>query len=363
MALPNGTFPPPADPFTQPVTFLRPDGTPFNVTMDNIAAMHFWGVDMGILYGVATGLSIITIVVYALLIRPGTARTLIYVLNMLALIFNLVSAIVLCIYVAGPFQNPYAYFADDFSMVPRSAYANSIVGSVVKVMQLACLEASLILQVNTLLFTTSRYRRWVLVALGVAIGLTTTSLSFAVMVYNCKNIMNLESGLSLQALADAANVSTTISICFFFVIFTAKLGHALKQRRILGIRKFGPLQIIFIMSLQTMVIPATFSIAQNWAGVDDLYTMTLCLACIMLPLSALWAQASLEENGAHPRAHTPARKPLAENYEHGFDVSPQKSTFNKSTEESMLSSGTSSGEREKDLEMQTNNINIIISKS
>ena len=67
MASPNGTFPPPTDPFSQPVTLLMPDGTPFNVTMDDFAQMHFWGVDLGVLYGTEIGMSIVTLVAYAVL--------------------------------------------------------------------------------------------------------------------------------------------------------------------------------------------------------------------------------------------------------------------------------------------------------
>lgn len=362
MALANGTFPPPIDPFTQPVTLLLPDGTPFNVTMDDFAEMHFWGVNMGILYGVATGMSVITIVAYALLIQPSKRRSVVYALNMLALIFNLIKSVLLCVYVAGPWQNPYAYFADDWSQVPPSAYADSIVASVVKVLQLACMEASLIIQVNTILFTTSRYRRWLLVGLSTLVSLVATSFSFALMVVNCEGIIHLQSGWGWQPLTNAASISVTVSICFFFVIFTWKLGYALKQRRMLGIRKFGPLQILFIMSFQTMVIPAIFSIAQFWSSIDDLYTMTLCLATIMLPLSALWSQASLEESGPSYRVYTPAKKPLIGGYGSGSEPSPRGMEFDKSGKESMLSSITS-GNVERDVEMQTNNINIIINKS
>jgi pheromone alpha factor receptor len=360
MALANGTFPPPVDPFTQPVTLLLPDGTPFNVTMDDFAEMHFYGVNMGIFYGVATGMSLITIVAYALLIQPSKRRNIIYALNMLALIFNLVKSVLRCVYYAGPWQNPYAYFADDWSQVPPSAYADSIVATVMKVLQLACMETSLILQVNTILFTTSRYRRWLLVGLSTLVGLVATALSFALMVVNCEGIMSLQSGWGWQSLTNAASIAVTVSICFFFVIFTWKLGYALKRRRTLGIKKFGPLQILFIMSLQTMIIPAIFSIAQFWSPINDLYTMTLSLATIMLPLSALWAQASLEENGPSHRAYTPAKMPLVGSY--GSAPSAQKAEFNRCGKETMLSSSTS-GEMEKDVEMQTNNINIIINKS
>ena len=362
MSLANATYPPPADPFTQPVTLLLPDGTPFNVTMDDFAQMHFWGVNMGILYGIETGMTVITIVAYVLLVQTSKRKTMAYVLNMLALIFNLIKSLLLCVYVAGPWQNPYAYFADDWSLVPRSAYANSIAASVAKVVQLSCMEASLVLQVNAILCTSVRRRRWLLVALSMAIGLMAIAFSFALMVVNCKAIMDLESGYDFEWLTNAASITVTISICFFFVIFTSKLGYVLLQRRKVGIRKFGPIQILFVMSLQTMIIPAAFSIIEFWVTIDDLYTLTLCLTSIMLPLSTLWAQTPLDENRASGRSYTPARKPLINSYGSDLQPSPQKTGFNMSKSDDVLLSGTSS-EAEKDVESQMNNINIIISKS
>jgi len=41
-------YPPPADPFTQPVTLLLPDGTPFNVTMDQFSWFHTFTTQMAV---------------------------------------------------------------------------------------------------------------------------------------------------------------------------------------------------------------------------------------------------------------------------------------------------------------------------
>ena len=362
MSLVNATYPPPADPFIQPVTLLMPDGTPFNVTMDDFAQMHFWGVDMGILYGVEAGMTGITILAYAVLVQASKRRTIVYAFNMLALIFNLIKSVLLCVYVAGPWQDPYAYFADDWSRVPQSAYANSIAASVAKVIELVCIEASLVLQVNTILCTTGRRRRWLLVALSITVGLVTIAFSFALMVVNCQAIMDQESGWDFQWLTLAGCITVAISICFIFVILASKLGYVLVQRRKVGIQTFGPIQILLIMSLQTMIIPAVFSIVEFWVTIDDLYSLTLCLTTITLPLSTLWAQAPLAENGAPSRTYTPAGKPLINSYGSDSQPSPRKTGFGRSAGDGAILSGTSS-EAEKDQEMQTNNINIIISKS
>jgi pheromone alpha factor receptor len=59
-------------------------------------------------------------------------------------------------------------------------------------------------------------------------------------------------------LAKAKDISLTLSICFFSIIFCAKLGWSLRERRKLGMKQFGSMQIIFIGGFQTMFIPGKF---------------------------------------------------------------------------------------------------------
>ena len=45
------------------------------------------------------------------------------------------------------------------------------------------------------------------------------------------------------------------SIAYFSLVFCAKLAVAVLQRRRLGIRQFGAMEIVLIMALQTMLVP------------------------------------------------------------------------------------------------------------
>jgi len=106
-------------------------------------------------------------------------------------------------------------------------------------------------------------------------------------------------------------------------------------------------------------VTAIFSIIQYWAPIDDLYTMTLSLVTVFLPLSLLWAQASLN-NDISSGPYTPAKcKPIGS---YGSASEKRKSTFNSMSKGS-LGSPVLSASVENDTEAQTNNnINIFIGK-
>jgi pheromone alpha factor receptor len=114
---------------------------------------------------------------------------------------------------------------------------------------------------------------------------------------------------SIWWIESATNVTLTVSICFFCVIFVTKLGFAIKQRRQLGVREFGPMRIIFIMGCQTMVVPAIFSITQYYIIVPELASNVLTLVAISLPLSSIWAGAALEQSRP-PRSQDARRRNL-----------------------------------------------------
>lgn len=73
---------------------------------------------------------------------------------------------------------------------------------------------------------------------------------------------------NIDSVLNAANytqITWTISkilfafnICFFTSIFNFKLWIAIRRREALGLPSFGPLQIIFIMGCQTMIVPGEF---------------------------------------------------------------------------------------------------------
>ena len=253
---------PPFDPFTQTFTLLLADSSPFNVTIPELDDFVFYNVNICINYASQLGGSLILLIVLLLLTKTDKRQSPIFILNALCLSLNTIRNILQCLYFAGPFSETYAYFGQDYSRVPRSTYATSVTATVLTFLLLLCVELSLILQVRVVCVTLRDiYRRGILV-ISVMIALVAIGFRLALCVENSRYIVSLTYLIPLTWLGSAANITTSISVCWFCAVFVTKLGFALEQRRKLGMGTFGPMQVIFIMGCQTLIIPGKSTTAR-----------------------------------------------------------------------------------------------------
>ena len=243
------------DPFSQSFTLLLADGTPFNVSIPDLDDFIFYGVEICINYASQLGASLILLVMLALLTKAEKRSSPIFVLNCLSLALNFVRNVLQCLYFTGPFSETYAYFGQDYSRVPRSAYATSIAATVLTFMLLVCIELSLILQAHVICITVRKVYRQTITIISIIVAALACAIRLALCIENAKYTISLTYLTPLAWLSNATNVTTTISIFWFCAVFVTKLGFALGQRRKLGLRRFGPMQIIFIMGCQTLIIP------------------------------------------------------------------------------------------------------------
>ncbi|TPR06841.1 Mis12-Mtw1 family protein [Aspergillus niger] len=281
------------DPFAQNVTFHTGDGTPFEVNVQEIDTFLQYCIQICTNYGAQLGASIVLFVILLLLTRPEKRSSSVFILNCAALLSNVGRLFCQILYFTTDFVRVYAYFSGDFSRVPTSAYANSVIAVVFYTILVICIEASLVLQVQVICANLGRVYRQVLLSLSIVVALIPVGFRMAMMVENAIAIMAAESSIPLIWLQSAENITATISICFFCAVFVAKLGFAIRQRRRLGVRDFGPMKVIFIMGCQTLVIPATFSIIHYIAAVPALSSNVATLVTISLPLSSIWAGVAL----------------------------------------------------------------------
>jgi pheromone alpha factor receptor len=247
----------PFDPFTQSFTLLLEDGTPFNLSMPELDDFILYSVQICINYAAQLGASCILLIALLLLTKPDKRRSPVFILNLISLVLNVIRNVLQCLYFTGPFSQTYAYFGQDFSRVPTSAYATSITATVLAVLLLICIEASLLLQVRAVCVILRDLYRQAVFALSTVIALLAIGFRLALCVANSRSIISLEPPTSLNWLESASNITTSISICWFCAVFVTKLAFALNERRKLGLERFGPMQIIFIMGCQTLIIPGT----------------------------------------------------------------------------------------------------------
>lgn len=246
------------DPFIQNVTFRDAGGFPFEVPVANLDLFVQYSVRMSINYAAQFGASVIVLVILFLLTKPKRRKSAVFCLNISALFFNVCRLVSQFVYFTGPWREVYAYFGFDFSRVPRSAYAGSILSVVFSVLLLIAVELSLVLQVQVLCATLRRRYRLTLVGVSYLIALITLAFRVWYAVENCIKIINVSYSTSARWLAKLTNIILAISVCFFCLVFVIKLGYAIALRKRLGLREFGPMKVIFIMGCQTMFIPGTF---------------------------------------------------------------------------------------------------------
>lgn len=245
------------------------------------------------------------LVILLTLSKREKRRSPIFFLNGLSLAVNTIRSLLQCLYFTGPFYYPYAYFSGDYSRVPQSQIGISIAADTLTLILVILIEISLILQVRVVCATTRETQRFWIMVTSVTVAMVAIGFRFALVVINSEAIRNIENFGSWLWLVTATTITQAISIWFFSLVFLIKLGYALVLRRRLGLRQFGPMQIIFIMGCQTMVIPALFTILQYIGSVPELVTQVLTMVAIFLPLSAMWAGTSVDDH------HTTARGPDA----------------------------------------------------
>lgn len=300
----------PFDPYTQSFTLQASDGTPFNVSIPDLDYFVYYNNQICINYGAQIGASIILLIVLLLLTKPDRRASPIFIINASSLALNVIRTILLCLYFTGPFTETYAVFSEDFSRVPTGDYAKSVTATVFTLLVLLCVEVSLGLQTRVVCVTLRQLHRRIIFVASFVIALLAIGFRLALCIENSIYIVQAKVDGPLHQLASATTITETISICWFSAVFVTKLAFALNERRKLGLVQFGPMQVIFIMGCQTLIIPgkqgsiqsrspkltciALFSLLQYAVSNPALYSNALTCVAIFLPLSSLWASASLD---------------------------------------------------------------------
>ncbi|GFF33877.1 pheromone alpha factor receptor [Aspergillus udagawae] len=294
----NSTF----DPWTQNITLTRSDGTTVISSLALADEFLRYMIRLSINYGAQLGASVVLLLVLMLLTRPEKRVSSVFMLNVAALLANIIRLGCQLSYFSTGFAKMYALLAGDFSRVSRGAYAGQVMASVFFTLVLICVEVSLVLQVQVVCSNLRRQYRILLLTASTFAALVPIAVRLTYSVQNCMVIMHAGTMDHLDWLESATNIVTTVSICFFCAVFVVKLGLAIKMRKRLGVKQFGPMRVIFIMGCQTMTIPAIFAICQYFSKIPEFSHNVLTLVIISLPLSSIWAGFALEQ--ANPTARS-----------------------------------------------------------
>ncbi|KAI4727362.1 hypothetical protein E4T49_04935 [Aureobasidium sp. EXF-10728] len=269
----------------------------------------------GIIPGVQFGASLILFLVLVLLSKHDKRRSPVFIFNTAALFFNMIYALMQCCIVTSSWWDIYPVLVGDYGVVTPAAQHLTTAVAVFVTLVALCIEVSLVLQVHVVSITLRTWQKLSILAVSSFVAVVAMGFRIAqsVVSVRCNNKADAFCS-STTWLAKAKDISLTLSICFFSAIFCARLGWSLRERRKLGMKQFGSMQIIFIGGFQTMVIPAIFSLIQfiNAENIPNIGTNILTATCISLPLTSIWAASHASSPSKAARGHDFHRKFLVD---------------------------------------------------
>lgn len=249
-----------AEALNQTFTVLSPDGQITTVDLAFVTDFQFQTVAASTCMGVQVGAAGLLFLSLFLITKADKRRSLVFMLNALALLLVVARGVFLCTIYTGPFYNWYRYETHYYAHTGVDE-AISLCAQLCNFLLIAVLEFALVIQVRIVCCTLDPQWRFTVNAFNIFVALLEVGLCFAFTVLVISwNILGVDTETAQQfsqlaKLAQASNILLVASIGTSASIFCAKLGFAIRARRSMGMTQFGPMQIIFIMGCQTMCIP------------------------------------------------------------------------------------------------------------
>ena len=245
------------NPHTQIIHLYYPDGSNYSLPLTEFNIANGEAIRLVTVFATQVGAGIVLLVIMGLLTKPDRRRTPLFAVNLLALVFVVIRSLLQIMFFLSSWYDTYNYMAWDWTDVPMGDRATSVAASTAALCLEICVELSLILQVRVVFASSTRQMRMLVMACTGAVACLAVGFFAAATVRNAEVVL-VAGTYANDWVYRVAKATFAASICLFSFIFVCKLGVAIRQRRILGLEKFGPLQIVFVMACQTMVIPGMF---------------------------------------------------------------------------------------------------------
>ncbi|OLL23575.1 Pheromone P-factor receptor [Neolecta irregularis DAH-3] len=279
-------------PLSQPLVMFGPHGENVTLTLNELEEAMFPRLVNCSTY--TSHIAMCAGVLFVLLITTQRDRlkTPVHIFNILSLISSIIFSAMQYISMTGPAFQIEVQLFHDFTTLSRKdtnlARIIPILGSIV----VGFIEFSLVLQCRSVFASYKSIRKWMTLVIT-SVATAVTSWCLAVDIHRS---LTLGSGTGNFTWMDKSkNVVFAFSICFFSSIFVSKLWKSIHTRRNLGFRQFGPLQVIFIMACQSMILPLIFCfIGVFYPSKYAVSHTARIMVVINLPLSSVWAAAQAD---------------------------------------------------------------------
>jgi pheromone alpha factor receptor len=240
---------------TQNFNVTSLDGTPVTLNLALLRTFISSSVQTSIIYGFGIGFCAMLAIVLLLLTDRKKLHRPIYILNIATLVLyafrSILQAIIACS--TGSSVGMQVLGA---VVLPTSRYWAYIAAYTIQPFLYASIVMSLVLQVRVVFAAEPRTQRAITAFLFVSgLGMVILQTYFCI---RCI-IVDATNPTSNVPIISRLYQIMRIYFCTYVgvscLVFLYKLGVTIRRRRKMGIRKFGPLQIIFIMFSQCLVVP------------------------------------------------------------------------------------------------------------
>jgi pheromone alpha factor receptor len=243
---------------SQPFNLTGLDGTPQTLSLADVSAYNYAIAVGGVTNGFMVGFGAMLVIVLILLTDSKKLSRPIIVLNIISLLLFSTRSLLECIGWTQQFNYGVGeIFLGAVAQYGGNPYWVGIVEALIQPFLYATILTSLILQVRVVFGPEPRARKIITTGLCAVAGV----LEVLVIVYNIYVLIALaEQNLNAYNppwLYPATKILFLVFLGLSSVIFLYKLAITIRMRRRLGLTKFGPLQILFIMSAQCLVVPGT----------------------------------------------------------------------------------------------------------
>ena len=245
---------------SQMLTLQLPNG-PMNISISDIDGFYQYNTQCSISYGSQIGATFIMLLTVLLLSKSEKRRSAMFIVNTTLLVLNLVRVVGHAVYFTSRWSEFYIAFSGDVSTLSRGPYAISIMTTVLETLTLIVLETSLCMQVHIICVTVRKAWHGLTVAISVTVAINAIAFRIIYMVRNDVYIMEATAVSPIYWVELHSDIATTVSICWFALVFVVRLGVAIRKRRQLGMARFGPMEIIFLVGTQTLVIPGQLTLS------------------------------------------------------------------------------------------------------
>lgn len=229
------------------------DGNPVPLSLAAINSFYQSVFRQDAVAGFMVGATAMLMILLVLLTNREKARRPIFILNFLALFFLFFRSIVYLVMYCSSYEGIGQIFLGALAQYPRSTFAPQVIQAILTPFIYLTMLFSLVLQVRVVFAAEPRSQE-IITVIGSIAALFLFGLGWHQVSILIRAIILLEF-VETNWTYDCLRIGIMVFVGVSCLLFLLKLAVAIRRRKRMGFKRFGPLQVLFIIFAQCLVIP------------------------------------------------------------------------------------------------------------